>query len=580
MSSTVHLGRERTIACRAGQLNRSLGCGAGCHARNAGSRAGGICRRGRRHSRSSDPLRYRKLSKPATIPRCSGAQRQDLRCCSSFVRGLVLLIVACGLAPAQPLSTKINSILEESTFARHGFWGVRIVNLRTDETRFERAPDRPFVPASVAKLFTIALAIERLGPDYRFVTSVTAASEPGADGRLTGDLVLAGGGDPTMSARVFPYGKGSTAGNPLQAIEALADQIVARGVSRIEGDVVGDDTAYPWEPYPTGWAQEDALWDYGAPVSALSVNENRVVLTISPGGRPGEPARIRMNPPLDYFVVDNRVTTAARGQAKIDIERLPGSRQVRVWGSMPLGAAPFAQPLALDDPAQYAASALLDALTRRGVVVDGKAVARHRFMSEVADPRTASKVTTMQASVVLARRMSPPLAEILEAAAKESLNLYVEVVLREIGRVRRNIGSRQAGLEELASLAKTAGVAGGDCVLVDASGLSTLDLVTPRAVTALLAHMYASPNRQAWLNLLPIGGEEGTLRRRFQEVPRGSVRAKTGSTARVNALAGYAFSGSGETLAFAILVNNFSAPASEVRPLIDRIVVLLAEQGK
>jgi D-alanyl-D-alanine carboxypeptidase/D-alanyl-D-alanine-endopeptidase (penicillin-binding protein 4) len=479
---------------------------------------------------------------------------------------------------AQPLPVKISALLDQATFARHGFWGIRVVDLRTGAVRFERMPDRPFVPASVAKLFSIALALERLGPEYRFLTTVTGASEPDAGGRLAGDLVLTGGGDPTMCARVFPYGKGSMAGNPLQAVESLADQVVARGVRRIDGDVAGDDTAYPWEPYPSGRAQEDSLWDYGAPVSALSVNENRITLTISPGNRAGEQARIRVAPLLDYFGIDNRVRTAAGGQARIEIERLPGSRQIRVWGSLPLGSAPFSQFLAIDDPAQYAAAALRDALIRRGVVVRGGAVARHRFLSEVPDLKSAARAAAPD-GIELARRVSPPLAEILEAASKESLNLYTELVLREVGRMRRNIGSLQAGLEELAGFSRRVGVPEGDCALMDASGLSMLDLVTPRAVTALLAYMQASPNREAWSKLLAIGGEEGTLRRRFQDVPRGSVRAKTGSMAHVSTLAGYAVSAGGDTLAFAILVNNYTAPVSEIRLLTDRIVVLLVQQG-
>ena len=125
-----------------------------------------------------------------------------------LIRSILLLSALCGPACAQSLSAKIDSLLEGSTFARHGFWGVRIVDLGTGDVRFERMADRSFIPASVAKLFSMALALERLGPDYRFVTSVTGATAPAADGRLVGDLVLTGAGDPTMGARVFPYNSG------------------------------------------------------------------------------------------------------------------------------------------------------------------------------------------------------------------------------------------------------------------------------------------------------------------------------------------------------------------------------------
>ncbi|HSW50859.1 MAG TPA: D-alanyl-D-alanine carboxypeptidase/D-alanyl-D-alanine-endopeptidase [Bryobacteraceae bacterium] len=487
------------------------------------------------------------------------------------MRILLLLWVAQSLICAQTVSERISSLLDEAAAARHGFWGISAVDLKSGETRFGRFQDRVFVPASVAKLFSTALGLQRLGPDHRFTTTVAAAAPPDASGRLAGNLYLVGGGDPTISSRPYPHGSGSSSGNPLRAIEDLADQVVARGVRRIAGDVVGDDTAYPWEPYPDGRMQEDALWGFGAPVSALSVSENRLTLTFAPGRRAGDQARLRLTPPLDYFVIDNRVRTSAGGPARIDFERLPGSRQLRVWGSLPLGSSPSSRLLALDDPAQFAAAALLDALTRRGVAVEGRAVARHRFLNEDAGVTAAG--------VELARRESPPLSQILEVTSKESLNLSAELVLREVGRVRRDAGTRQAGMAELAALAKEVGIPEEECALVDASGLSTLDAVSPRAVTSLLVRMYASPDRQTWLGMLPVGGKEGTLRNRFTELPPASVRAKTGTMSRVSALAGYLETSSGETLAFAILVNNYTAPAREIRSLIDRIVMLLVQQG-
>ncbi|MFB3776771.1 MAG: D-alanyl-D-alanine carboxypeptidase/D-alanyl-D-alanine-endopeptidase [Bryobacteraceae bacterium] len=486
------------------------------------------------------------------------------------MRSLLLLLAAHCLISAQTVSEKISSLLEETAAARYGFWGINVVDPKSGETRFARLPGRVFVPASVAKLFSTALGLQRLGPDHRFTTIVAAAAFPDASGRLAGNLYLVGGGDPTLSSRQYPYRNGSSSANPLRAIEDLADQVVAQGVKRVDGDVVGDDTAYPWEPYPDGRVQEDALWDFGAPVSALSVNENRLTLTLAPGRRVGDTARLRIAPPLEYFVIDNRVRTTAGGPARIDIERLPGSRQLRVWGSLPLGASPSSRQLALDDPARFAAAAFLDALTRRGVIVKGRASVRHRFANESAAPEDR---------VELARRLSPPLSEILEVTSKESLNLNAELVLREVARVRRNAGSRQAGIAEMAALAKEAGIPEEECALVDAAGLSTLDVVSPRAVTSLLTHMYVSPNQRSWLEMLPVGGKEGTLRNRFTELPPASVRAKTGTMSRVSALAGYLETRSGETLAFAILVNNYTAPASEIRALIDRIIVLLVQQG-
>ena len=496
-----------------------------------------------------------------------------------FTRFLCLVLVAQGLLVAQTLSEKIEAVLSASSPARRGFWGVHVVSLDGGGTLASYQQDRSFVPASTAKLFSTALALSRLGPDHRFVTSVTADQPLEASGRLAGDITLVGGGDPTMSARPLPYGRNQAAGNPLQAIEDLAEQVVARGLRRVEGNVVGDDTAYPWEPYSEGRAQEDALWEYGAPVSALTVNENRLTLTVRPAGRAGEPARLRLSPPLEYFAIDNRVRTVAGGETKIQLERMQGSRQLRVWGVVAARSAAASRVIAMDDPAEFAAAALYEALTRRGVVISGKPVSRHRFVNEVPDLKRGAARPAAAGRFELARRLSPPLAEILEVTNKESLNLHAELVLREVGRVRRQMGARQAALEELRAFLGEAGIASDECELVDGSGLSMLNAVTPRALTRLLIYMHASPLRAVWMALLPVAGQDGTLRQRLTGAPAGSIRAKTGTMNRVSALAGYAQTKAGGTLAFAILVNNYTAPAAEIRAATDRIIMLVLDEG-
>ena len=282
------------------------------------------------------------------------------------MRRLLTLLLFPLLLCAQPLADRIAETVRSSATARRGLWGIHILNLATGETVFGHQQDRFFVPASTAKLFSTALALERLGPSYRFTTTIVSAREPDVNGRLAGDLRLVGGGDPTLSGRVYPYKKDAALGNPLGAIEELANAVVARGVKRIEGDIVGDDTAYVWEPYPAGRSQEDAVWDYGAPVSALTVNDNRISLVVRPGRRAGEPAQIRVSPSLDYFAIENRVVTAAGGRSNVQVARSSGSRQLRVWGTIPAGGAPEGRSLAVDDPAQFAAATLWDALIRRG----------------------------------------------------------------------------------------------------------------------------------------------------------------------------------------------------------------------
>jgi D-alanyl-D-alanine carboxypeptidase/D-alanyl-D-alanine-endopeptidase (penicillin-binding protein 4) len=488
------------------------------------------------------------------------------------MRWIWLFFVVLPISPAQTLRARIESALEASPAAKRAFWGIQVVKIASGETVFQLNAERLFVPASNTKLFTTALALQRLGPDYRFETTIRADAPPDASGRVIGDLRLVGGGDPLLSGRAVPYQKGAAAGNPLQAIEALADQVLAAGVRRIDGDIVGDDTAYVWAPYPEGWAQDDAVWDYGAPVSALAVGDNVVTLALRGSGAAGRAPALFLSPPLEYYFIDNRVRTGLGLANKVAIERLAGSRQLRLWGTLSSGpAGAVALAVAIDDPALYAAWALTDALERRGVQIGGRPVARHWYANQ-AGPAPAPE------GVALARRSSPPLIEILRIIDKVSQNLYAEMVLREVGRARQGTGSREAGLVEEREFLAESGIAETGYHFADGSGLSPNGLATPAALTRLLRAMYRSPVREAWISLLPVGGEDGTLAGRFGGRPAAHrIRAKTGTHTHVAALSGYIESRSHGELAFSILANNFQAPASEIRAVIDRIALLLAE---
>jgi D-alanyl-D-alanine carboxypeptidase/D-alanyl-D-alanine-endopeptidase (penicillin-binding protein 4) len=480
---------------------------------------------------------------------------------------LYLLALPVAAAPPDRLSGKIESLLAASAGAKRAFWGIHIVRLAGGRAVYQSNADSFFIPASNTKLFSTALALDRLGPGHRFHTVVQADALPDAGGLLEGDLVLYGGGDPSLSDRIIPYAPEPWIRGPVvRGIENLADQIVAGGVRDIRGGIVGDDSAYVWEPYPEGWAEEDIVWEYGAPVSALTINENAVALTVRPAEAPGLPAECSLRPAIEYYSLDNRLLTIARGERKLLVDRPFRSRQVHLSGTMPLKGPAAMFLLAIDDPALYAAQALREALTRRGVNVRGRVSARHRHAGE---PPWATP-----AGVELARLSSPPLVQLLQVTNKVSQNLYAELMLREVSRVKRFNGGREAGLAELDVFLSEAGIPPQDYHFEDASGLSRKTLVTPAAVTRLLLHMYRSKGREPWMGLLPVGGFDGTLRSRFSKDPAaGRVQAKTGSVAHVASLAGYA----NKRYAFSILVNNFNVPAAEIRKVIDRIVLLLAD---
>ena len=446
-----------------------------------------------------------------------------------------------------------------------GFAGIHVVDLNTGRTLYARNEDRLLLPASNLKILTAAAALERLGPDHRFTTRVVRET--------AGDVVLIGAGDPSMSGRVFPYQKDARLGPPLAAIEELASQIAARGIQRIDGDIVGDDRWFPWDPYPSSWTEDDTVRDYGAPVSALTLNDNVIRVVIAAGARAGDPAVVTLTPALEYLTFDNRVETGSRGGgAAVRLQRIPGSREWLLAGSIPVGRT-ITEYLPVDDPALYAASALYAALISRGIAIHGRPLARHRALGE---PYT--EVTGEE----LASRTSPPLHELLRMMMKLSQNLHAELILRSVGRSAAGDGNHDGttgtGLAELQDYLKEIGAGASDWRLQDGSGLSRNALVTPRLLTLALTRMAKSMDKEVWASLLPAGGEDGTLSHRLCCVSEGfGIRAKTGSLSRSLALSGYAESTANGRLAFSILVNDFSAPAGAVRQWIDKIATALLE---
>ncbi|HSP70146.1 MAG TPA: D-alanyl-D-alanine carboxypeptidase/D-alanyl-D-alanine-endopeptidase [Bryobacteraceae bacterium] len=472
--------------------------------------------------------------------------------------GLIVATISCAAADLQHA---IDVLLEASPVARASV-GIHVLDLKSGSALYARNADRLYLPASNMKLFTGALALERLGPDYRLTTRLVRAR--------SGDVILVGGGDPSLSGREYPYRKDALPASPLRAIEDLADQAVAAGVQRVDGDIIGDDQWFPWAPYPPSWTADDMLGEDGAPVSALTINDNVISLSIHPSAEAGGPATIAFDPAIEYYAVDNRVITVAGEKiSRIRLSRVPGSRQLLVWGSIPLGGAAVRETVAVDDPALFAAYALYDALLRRGVAIRGRPAARHRASFE--DPWPVD-------GDVIATRTSPPLVEVLQVFEKVSQNLHAELILREVARVTRGSGTRESGLEELGAWMAKIGVKADEWRAEDGSGLSRNDEVSPRAVTRMLSYMAASKNGPAWLSLLPVGGEDGTLSQRLCCASDGrQVRAKTGSLTRAVTLSGYADSRTRGRLAFSILVNNFSAPQAEVRAWVDKLAVALLD---
>ncbi|MBK5294839.1 MAG: D-alanyl-D-alanine carboxypeptidase/D-alanyl-D-alanine-endopeptidase [Acidobacteriia bacterium] len=483
------------------------------------------------------------------------------------MRCLLLLLPA--LVWAQTLEEKLDSLVAQSPAMQRAAWGVHAVDLLTGRVLLARNQDNYFVPASNTKLLSTAMALSRLGPDYRLVTRLMTGAAPDANGNLFGDLILVGGGDPSLSAREVPYRKGPINGDSLAALDGLAEQAWQAGLRTVSGKIVGDDAAYLWEPYPDGWSKDDTLWEYGAPVSALILHDNAAQLHAAPGLAPGDPARVWVTPSLGFFTFDSHVRTINRGSAaQLRFEPVEGTGQLRVWGAVPLQRE-TSRWIAVPDPARYAAYAMREALIRRGIAVQGAIEARHRYPGQPPPPAPLEHV--------LVKRESPPLVELLKVVNKVSQNLHAEIALLETARALGKPPGRAVALDQLKLFLAEAGVRPGDFHLEDGSGLSRLTLFTPAGFTTLLRHMMGGPHAEAWVDLMPVGGEDGTLDLRFKGFSQGRVRAKTGTISHVSALSGYLDTKDERRIVFSILVNNANMPASVIRQFIDKIVGILAE---
>jgi D-alanyl-D-alanine carboxypeptidase/D-alanyl-D-alanine-endopeptidase (penicillin-binding protein 4) len=484
---------------------------------------------------------------------------------------------AASRRPKQHTSPALNARLDEilsSSDASRGFWGIEVGELPSGRILFSRDAQHLFHPASNMKLFTTAAALEELGPDFVFRTTVESESGPDAQGRVK-DLYLVGKGDPSfcegISSPLLNHGEAKNGSCP--TLQRLAEQIRARGVLEVSGALVADDSYFLWEPYIHGWAAEDMLWGYGATVSALALNANALQLRIKPGLKAGDRAQIWLEPLAGYYQVNNSLETSAAGsERRLWVERGLDSMRLDVWGQIPLDAGETTERVAIARPPQLVGELFRQALEEAGIAVRGGVEVHYvtRLEAAIATPPPLQ----LSPRVVLAEHDSQPLREIVKATNKESRNLFAEMLLRTLGREVKHRGGLEDGLEVLSEFAQQVGVARGETVFADGSGLSRDDLVAPEAFVKLLIHMASGQAFDLFLDTLPVAGVDGTLAGRFKGTRlEGRIHAKTGTLEQVNALSGYMDLPSGKRLVFSIMGNSYPLKEQQGAATLDQIAL-------
>jgi D-alanyl-D-alanine carboxypeptidase/D-alanyl-D-alanine-endopeptidase (penicillin-binding protein 4) len=473
------------------------------------------------------------------------------------------------------LTASLDALFDHPDFA-NAFWGVRVERL-DGSVIYDRNGQKRLIPASNMKLVTTAAALELLGPDYTYETRLEAAGTVDAAGALQGDLVILGSGDPSLGTWRI---EGRPDGDGL--LQGWVEKVKAAGIKEVRGAVVADGRVYTKEYVSGDWEYEDLPFWYAAGTCGVNFSENVFRFTTAPGAAVGDPATLSFKPVTRYFTVINETKTVASGGKKdADITfRDPASNVVTFGGTMPIDAQPFEQRGSVADGELYAATLLVEALERGGVVVKGGA-ATARVPAEAArlDAVASEKRT------VIDRVSSPPMREIVRMINKPSHNFYADCAFRSMGVAKKGKGDYDGGSEAVKDWLKGIGVPDLDSFdILDGSGMARRDFVTARLMCGLLRYMQQnSASFEIYKDSLPTPGQEYKKRDGWKPAElQGRLYAKTGYIGNVRSLSGYLLSADDEPLVFSMISNNITVSIDRADEAIDGALILVARsrQGK
>lgn len=474
------------------------------------------------------------------------------------------------------LHTELDKLLSDEVYSST-FWGVHIESLNPKfGVIYALNSEKNFVPASNQKLLTTAAALHYLGESFRFRTSAHTWGKivPAENGamRLDGDLIVLSDGNPYHAERFVD----STGGF---FFYQLADSLLARNITLINGDLVADDhlvqaSTYSHAvsggdgDYPSDWAWDDLFYGMAAPASALAFNENFVTVTVYPADSVSKSPIVSISPDVNFFKIENSASTGfAQTKRTLEVVRRFGTNTIFISGSIPLDSRGFRERIAVEQPALYFLTALKKALEEKGIRVSGKLRRKN-------DADFYSTDTLRQ----LALQVSPPLSSILAETNKSSNNFFAEQLLRRIGYAYRKEGTTDAGLDAVKVYLNSLGITEKNFYITDGCGLSRKNRISPSAIVKLLKKNYDADSFETYYQSLAVAGQDGTLENRFRQSKAKKITfAKTGFVGGVRTLSGYFYGQDEEWLVFSIMAMNFTQSRLEIEKVQDRIIELLAE---
>lgn len=477
------------------------------------------------------------------------------RCSNIFLAVVFLCSVSCSIPVAGPLG-QVERIPNIVLFS-DAHWGILARSLNDGGVIWAKDEKLHFIPASNLKLFTTAVSLLRLGPDYRYTTKLLAQGKM-EGGSLRGDLAVRGSGDPSLSPRFHE-------GGAVAVFEEWADILAKKGITKIQGDVVVDNSLFDTQRLGAGWFWDDEIFPYSAQISAFSINDNCIELRVAANAEEGVPGIVKITPETSYVTIVNNTRTLDVTESSITITRQAGSNRIFVSGTVSPRDCPKRFDVAVHEPAFYGATVLKEVLESRGIIVQG----RGRVVDD-------DQGNPKQDEELLVSFTSPPLSVILSHVNKSSHNLSAELLFRTLGAAYYGKGTARNGSRVMLETLERAGIIPDEINIRDGSGLSRLSMVTPQQVVNLLEYMYHQPAFAQFYNSLPIAGADGTLATRMVGTcAANNVRAKTGSLTHIGSLSGYVRNRDGEMLAFSMLTNNNLQLPFQIRKLLDSFCLRL-----